>query len=269
MKKFILFTAFTLALPLAASAQDDTYFVPTKKYVEKAEREYGMPQNTYYSGSRRSVDEYNRMGSSVQAIDSAGNDVIDFDGVEGVFPDSASSAAYNGIDDNDYRYTRTMSRFDGYYWNDSFRAGYYAGISSRRGWYDSWYYYDPWLYSGWAYDPWYYGWAGYWCTPYYWGYPYYWGHHHHYYWPAGGTHQIAGRYTGTANRATFSTNRATLHGGNRATFNRATGRATVNTNRNTFSTNRSSGTFSTNRSSSGSFGGGRSSGGGGSFRGRR
>ena len=84
MKKFILLTVVA-ALPLTLMAQDDDmYFVPSKENVAKEAKTYGMPKNVYYSGSDRSVDEYNRrMRSRVEPIDSAGNDIIDFSAVRG------------------------------------------------------------------------------------------------------------------------------------------------------------------------------------------
>ena len=129
MKKLLLLTVVA-ALPLGLMAQDDDmYFVPTKENVAKETKNYGMPKKTYYSGSNRSVDEYNRSAwSSVVPIDSAGNDIIDFSAVRGVYPDS--TVAY----ENDYKYTKRLSRFDGYtstseaYWD-----GYRDGRWSRPG----------------------------------------------------------------------------------------------------------------------------------------
>lgn len=179
MKKLVLLSAMAV-LSLSATAQDDMYFVPTKKNVEKSAANYGIPQHTYYSGSRRSVDEYNRMavrhGSSVQSIDSVGNDIVDFDAVSGVYPDSTAVNTHE-----DYQCTRRMSRFDDYDWWD----GYYAGLSTNHwGYYDPWFswgYYDPWYSWGWGYGwPYYYSswywdypyWGG-WYGPYYHGYAYY------------------------------------------------------------------------------------------------
>ena len=161
MKKFILLTVVA-ALPIGLMAQDDDmYFVPTKENVAKEAKTYGMPRDTYYAGSQRSVDEYNRRAwSSVTPIDSAGNDIIDFSAVRGVYPDSAHSK----VTADDYKYTRRMSRFDGYtssseaYW-EGYRDGRWSSpwyYSSYYSWYAPWY--DPW------YDPWYYGrygWVGY------------------------------------------------------------------------------------------------------------
>lgn len=118
---------------------DDIYFVPTKENVAKEAEKYGMPTDTYYAGSTRSTDEYNRRAwSRVAPIDSAGNDIIDFSAEKGVYPDSAYS------DLNDYKYTRRMSRFDDY----TPSAAYWLGYRDGR-WASPWYYpgyyawYDP------------------------------------------------------------------------------------------------------------------------------
>ena len=176
MKKLLLISMLAGALPLALMAQDDDlYFMPAKKTVAEASTDrYGMPKDTYYCGSDRSVDEYNRrLESKVEVLDSISTDTT-------------------AIDD-DYKLTKRMSRFDDYRLSDNaaFWAGYQAGrydwgwhspwYYSRWGWYGSWYdpWYDPWYYGSWRwgwYDPWYYGYAG-WYDPWYygwgWGYPYY------------------------------------------------------------------------------------------------
>ena len=123
-KKVLPFCLFTF-LPLSLMAQDDDmYFVPSKENVAKEAKTYGMPRNTYYSGSQRSVDEYNRRGmSSLTPIDSAGNDIIDFSAVRGVYPDST----YTDQADNDYQLTRKMSRFDDYTPSEAYWDGYRDG----------------------------------------------------------------------------------------------------------------------------------------------
>ena len=190
MKKLLLFSMLVIALPQTMSAQDDDlYFVPKKTSAPQvAQDRFGMPKDTYYSGSDRSVDEYNRrLKSRVEVLDgdTTKSDIIDFSAEKGVYPDS--------LQIEDYKLTKRMSRFDDYRLADnaSFWAGYEAG---RRdwGWHSPWYYssygwYDPWYYSSWRwydpwYDPWYYGYAG-WYDPWYyrpgwgwgwsWRYPYY------------------------------------------------------------------------------------------------
>ena len=162
-------------MPLSMQAQDDDlYFVSKKKKattVEEVQDPYGMPKDTYYSGSDRSVDEYNRRWKSqVEEI-----------------TDSVDSLK------EDFALTKKMTRFEDYQLADNaaFWAGYRAGRDDWRwGWHSPWYYsswgwydpwYDPWYYSSWRwgwYDPWYYGYAG-WYDPWYyrgywgWRYPYY------------------------------------------------------------------------------------------------
>ena len=111
MKKLIMFLLMSVALPLSMMAQDDDmYYVPTKENKAKEAESYGMPTRTYYAGSTRSVDEYNRrMMVGANQTDSVGNDIIDFSAVRGVYPDSV----YNESD-SDYELTRRMTRFDDY-----------------------------------------------------------------------------------------------------------------------------------------------------------
>lgn len=184
MKRLLLISMIAGMLPLSLVAQDDDlYFVPKKKSVEKVTDNYGIPAGVYYSGSDRSIDEYNRRTKSYYEVigaDSTLNDTISFSAEKGVYPDS--------ISDEDFKLTKEMSRFDDYRLSDydAFWAGYNAGrydwawhspwYFSRYGWYDPWYYsrwawYDPWYYGyGW-YNPWYYGYG--WYDPWYYGYGWY------------------------------------------------------------------------------------------------
>ena len=200
MKKWILLSALLGAMPLSMLAQDDDmYFVPTKANVAKTKASYGVPRDTYYSGSNRSADEYNRRGSSYQVI--AGDslsDVIDFSAVAGVYPDSTE----------EFGLTRQMQRWDGYEPSDAYAAGYTAGRRDSWGWHSPWYWssYYPW-YDYWYYDPWYYsyyGWYGGWYDPWYygWGYPYYyrsWYYNPGYWGWGGGGSGYAHNYPGTRN----------------------------------------------------------------------
>lgn len=192
MKKLILILLLIGALPLSMVAQDDDlYFVPKKKSAaERVTENYGLPRETYYSGSNRSVDDYNRRVSTYVPIDSASSDIIDFNGELGVYPDSLE----------DFKITKKMERFDDYSLSEN--EAYWAGYQQARSdllWHSPWYYrtygwynwYDPWYYTSWhlgLYDPWYYGpygwyyggWRYGWWDPwydslyygYYWGYPY-------------------------------------------------------------------------------------------------
>ena len=181
MKRLLLISMIASMLPLSLVAQDDDlYFVPKKKSVDKVTDNYGIPTDVYYSGSDSSIDEYNRRTKSryeVIGADSVLCDTISFSAEKGVYPDS--------ISDEDFKLTKEMSRFDDYRLsdNEAFWAGYRAGrydwawhspwYFSRYGWYDPWYYsrwawYDPWYYGyGW-YNPWYYGYG--WYDPWYYGY---------------------------------------------------------------------------------------------------
>ena len=258
MKKLLLLTVVA-ALPLGLMAQDDDmYFVPTKENVAKETKNYGMPKKTYYSGSNRSVDEYNRSAwSSVVPIDSAGNDIIDFSAVRGVYPDSTYVEATD-----DYKYTKRLSRFEGYTASDAYWEGYRDGrwtspwyYSSYYPWYDSWYYWN---------DPWYYGYYGYyssWYSPWYYrGYyrPWrYWGWY-------GPRYYARGHYRPGQSRRFHITRPATTvdrtYGNGR--FSNSS-RVSHGTFGNGSSMSRGSGSFgSSTRSSSGGFGGGGSRGGG-------
>ena len=214
MKKFVLLAVLVAAMPLTTMAQDDDlYFNPKQEAKKEAAlreqrakayaRVRAVRDSLYaihWSGSPRSVDEYNRNGrilSHYQGIttDSLGNDIISFRLEKGVKPDSIyddEAFAQKFINqDEDFEYTRDLSRWDGYYnpwfydyygvgpyywrsgywgWRNPWRYGYYAG------WYDPWFdpFYDPWYYgyAGWYggwYSPWY-GWGGYY-NPWYWGGP--------------------------------------------------------------------------------------------------
>ena len=111
MNSKLLVSLMLGALPLTMVAQDDDmYFVPAKKSTAVRTRTSVAPRPApvYYSGSNRDVDEYNRRGGSYYQVvsnDSTGNDIIDFNGEVGVYPDSVLT--------EDYALTRQMSRWDG------------------------------------------------------------------------------------------------------------------------------------------------------------
>ena len=293
MKKLLLFSMLVIALPQTMSAQDDDlYFVPKKTTAPEEEQDrFGMPKDTYYSGSDRSVDEYNRrFKSRVEVLDgdTTKNDIIDFSAEKGVYPDS--------LQIEDYKLTKRMSRFEDYRLADNaaFWAGYDAG---RRdwGWHSPWYYssygwYDPWYYSSWRwydpwYDPWYYGYAG-WYDPWYyrpgwgwgwsWRYPYY---RPHYVVISGGGRRHSGYIgTGTIRRdgTTYGYGgRRGVIAGNSSRMSSLRERASRlgGSSYNSGNTRRSgSGNFSGYRGGNSNFGGSRSSGGfsgGGSFGGSR
>lgn len=280
MKKLIMSLLLLGVMPISMMAQDDDmYFVPTKENVAKEKNTYGMPSNTYYAGTSRSVDDYNRrVWSTVEPIDSLGNDIIDFSAVRGVYPDSA----YTEVDETgDYQLTRKMSRFDDYtpsaaYW-EGYRDGQWMSpwyspswyYRSWYSWYDPWYWNDPWYYPGWRYgwySPWYYGYGAWYGGYYgYYGYAGWGGYHHGTYRPRQTTHRVQhlggsnfGGHRGTSTRPStrdYNTSGSSF-GGSRSSSYRPSG---------------SSGSFGggAGRSGSGSFGGGRSTSGGRSFGGRK
>lgn len=249
MKKLILLTIMLGTLPLTMMAQDDDmYFVPTKKSVDKDRARYGLPGGTYYPGCDRSVDEYNRRAGHFHSVvppDSTASDIIDFDGQLGVYPDSTQQ---------DFAATREMSRWDGYepgaaYWdgyNDGRRDGAWHSpwfYNSYYPWYTGWY--DPWYMDRWYYDPWYYGYYG-WRDPWYYGY-YGYGYYHPWYYggwyggyviyngPTGNTGTLArngiysrsatsGRVTGYTSSSRFDGARNRAYSGNsgRTTYGNST-----------------------------------------------
>ena len=273
MGKMVLPLYLFAFLPLSMMAQDDDmYFVPTKENIAKEAKKYGMPEKSYYSGINRSVDEYNRrvqFGNPADS-DSIGNDIIDFSAVRGVYPDSINTQS---AEDEDYKLTRQMSRFDDYTPSEAYWDGYRAGRWSSP-WYNSWYsWYDPWAYDPLWYwnDPFYYSSWYSWRYPYYysWYSPRYYGYYGYYRpWYGGGYYGGGGRSysrAGVTHHKSTSTRRGTDLGGYRSSNSR------MNTvTRSSNNTNNSLGGYrSSNSSSSGSFGGGNSGGfssGGGSSR---
>lgn len=274
MKRLFVFSYLLGAMSLTSVAQDDDlYFVPKKSSVEVKTDRYGLPKDTYYVGSDRSVDEYNRRGKSTYEVidgDSTKVDVIDFSSEKGVYPDS--------LVQEDYKLSKKMTRFEDY--NAGEKAAYWSGYKDGRTdlrWHSPWYYsyygwYDPWYFRPWYdpwYDPWFYGYAG-WDPWYYrWGYPYrYWGYSWGYPYVHGGyivsrpvRYRSARQPFGTGSRR--SGTGSSRYGG-RNSFGASYGR-----DRYSSSTPVSRGSFGASRSGGSSYGGGSFSGGsrsgGGSF----
>ena len=190
---YLLAVLMAATMPFTAMAQDDDlYFNPKKEAKKQAEhraqlqRAYAEQKARrdsiyalYWSGSNRSVDEYNRGGRFLShyenvGTDSLGNDIIQFHVGKGVAPDSIYDDAYfaqkYADPEEDFSRTREMSRWDGYYdpwfydyygygpyywrsrmwgWRNPWRYGYYAG------WYDPWFdpWYDPWWLVWWLVQP--------------------------------------------------------------------------------------------------------------------
>lgn len=195
-------------LPSTMLAQDDMYFTPTKEDVKKAKKEREKQQlemnartgmGTYYSGLNKTDDEYNRRvrrsnqtkvtripdSDSGYSADSVASDIIQFQTANDYADTLKTDTVYKYVflDDDDFWYTRNLSRYYDFYW-----WGYHPWYYGRPiGWYTGWYgpygpWYDPWFdpwYDPWFayryygfYDPWFYAWYG----PYD---PYF--YHHHWY----------------------------------------------------------------------------------------
>ena len=283
MKKIVLISILSGFVSLCAFAQDDMYFIPKK--VDKAEQrqEIDIPVGYVGNAPLRDVDEYNRRGqfaSQYFMLDSAAayNDVIDFTvdtayvaGNDSLLMyDDDFDYAYNPEDD--YVYSRRMSRYDDFYWYDPWYYGWYG--------YGPYWYGRPYWYAGVWYDPWYDPWFYGWSRPWGWYYPSHW---HVAYRPYRGV-------TGTSNHSRPGVNRNNGARYNRVSrFNRNqnsvnrrfpdnnnvnrqnSNRSSFGGNRNSFSRPSGTSSFGGNRSGGGfrggSFGGGRS--GGGRFGGRR
>ena len=283
--KCMLFSLLFGMLPLSMMAQDDMYFVTGKQ--KKAETtseprsDYAPVQETYYSGSNRDVDEYNRRGgSSYEVLPADTGDIISFDPVKGVYPDSLT----------DFKATREMTRWDGYTPTEDYWEGYNHGSKDSRAtwhspwyyssyypWYDSWYW-DPWYYDRWYWDPWYYsswhyGWYDPWYYRGYWG----WGTYYHYGWGGyyGGGWYHGGGYVynsgwrggrdyhtvahgtgyGRNSGSVTGTRRASRFGGRTTATASASGRSGIGTTRGTSVARRSGSSVGVRQSSSGSYSG--------------
>lgn len=249
MKRFILFAILLGVLPTSLLAQDDDlYFTPSPK-VEKNVGDDVAESPTYYGGINKSENDYNRryrVPGTYKRIgsDSLGNDIIRFRTYDGSFGIDtvymADSYYYNDMDD--YRFSRRMSRFDGFY-----GYGYYGSWCYPSPYYYRMGFYDPWVDD--FYDPWYYGYGGYygyygyrrpWHYYGYYGYPYYYDSFYYsrpyygYYWaPRYGYY--SGR-TGTQNHwagsGSYSPNQFGGHRG--AVINRGSGYYNQRRNTNSF-----------------------------------
>ena len=155
MKKRFLLSVLLGTFALSGVAQDDMYFVPSKKSNERGARPVQVdpssvrPSGTYYSGSTRSVGDYNRRwASSYEVLPADTGDIVSFSPVEGVYPDSLG----------DFELTQRMTRWEGYEPSIAYWEGYAQGRRDYIGWHSPWYYssyyswYDPWYYDIWYWD---------------------------------------------------------------------------------------------------------------------
>lgn len=224
------------ALPLGIAAQNDVYYIPSKKVNEvtvsgkngaTSNKNYGNYDYQYSeetnAGSNRDVDEYNRRRSST------GRSSSDKEYAED------NPSLQSGVDgaENNFSCTKMIVRFHSpagiivsspYYWDicydntwDVYLDAWAFGLPSWSYWtyaYDPWYYNRWWYRTCWDYTwGWYDPWWGYsywgWGRPVYWGWdrPYYgyWGggwYSHH--WGYGGyapgfQHVGGGRYFANGN----------------------------------------------------------------------
>ena len=217
MKK-VLFVLLALGLSsVGAYAQDDVYFVPTKKAILKerqAEREAtarALTESTYTpindnvseeyyenwadetTGRAMDVDAYNRRGNGL-LVDTTPIDTIAVD-----------STAYSvTVEEEEYSPTARLVRFRSprgviyaspYYADYIYDLAFYDpwffdGFYGSSFWYNSWafspFYYDPWYFGSWWGTPWHHHWGWYdYCWG--WGYGWYpaWGHGCHPGWHPG------------------------------------------------------------------------------------
>ena len=124
MKRVVLLSVLFGAMPLLSMAQDDLYFTPSKaeqtKYLKDRVEE---DRPVYYSGIGKSNDEYNRRGQysyKKVGVDSLGNDIF-MSRISTLHGDSVVlDTIYGGLtrrydsNNDDFAYSRRMSRFDGY-----------------------------------------------------------------------------------------------------------------------------------------------------------
>lgn len=297
MNKNIILLFLATIITTMVCAQDDMYFVPTKKEkAPKPKKEVSnvpFAGNTYFIGMNVSDDEYNRRGkklksgyyqvgdSIVFSDDSIASDIISFTPVtdSNVAKKERDTMYVFVAEPEDYRYSRYLSLWDDFYFNRWFYGPAWRYVWYPGGpWYDPWFgpWYNPW-YDPWFYD--YYAWGPYWY-PWHYG-PYYrnyWYDPYPYHYIAGGgghhgtstsRHPGRGGSGGVVLRSTAGTNNNNLVARrNGDVVNRFTGRETTSRGWNSNHNNRGYNDYSRGNNSyspshsSGFSGGGYSSGGG-------
>ena len=184
--RIFLLLFFVVGSVLHAIAQDDLYFVPTKKKVTPKTDVYTSSDYDNWADNRNStidVDAYNRRGTS----------------------DKTNESEYYSEDNDTESFTSRIVRFHApgvtvvsspYYteYIDVYADPWYSYYSpyswhnytwsSHYGWSYSWGWNHPyhWYYS--CYDPWW-GWHGHYHPVYHHAWhPHHGGHHHHHYYPS-------------------------------------------------------------------------------------
>lgn len=254
-KRILILATMALFSAISMMAQDDDMYFTGKKHQKRdastmrsvVTQVEDDTTPTYYCGSMRSVDEYNRRGRYRQFSDSLNYE-----------PDSIL------VSRQDYENAMKLKRFDGYHSNVLiindpwyYDPWYYDSWYWHTRWYDPWY--DPWYtpyHYGW-YSSW--GWGG-WYRPYHWGGwygPTYWGHTSTWtrggssrYVPNNGRYATARREYGNTNRQSSSRNATTQRGNSFA--NRTTTRSYDNTPTRTYTNPTTSRSNSFSSSSAGS-----------------
>lgn len=244
MKKMLLSLLMVALMPFALNAQtanDDLYYVPSKKKEAKIDIKAPVKETTVMVETEtpikvvvrdkkkqvRDIDEYNRRYDSREYEFTEENDTLYIDEREVAELDGEWVNGFDGTED-DYEYAVRLIRFRNplyavsvgspFYWNivygmsswdwnvytDGYNAYAFPTYTNSLWW--NWRYGPIWYNSYWSwYD-------------YYWNYPYYawhshyypyWHHHHHFY-PSyvGGRHYTHNAYTNRASRvyrATAST----------------------------------------------------------------
>lgn len=231
---------FVTGSALCCMAQDDLYFVPTKKKeVQKVDVSTSSEYDNWADNrnSTIDVDAYNRRGTSDKTDDSA------------YYPEEDDNESYTNrivrfhapgvtVVSSPY-YTEYIDVYaDPWYSFYSPYSWYNYTWSSHYGWYYSWGWNRPyhWYYS--CYDPWW-GWHGHYHPVHHpvW-YPHHGGHHHHYY-PSRTEHR---RPTASNRGYRPSTERGTRPSADRRPRqnreNTSINRGNTSTNRNSVSTDR-------------------------------
>lgn len=242
-KQLFLLLAFIIGSAVDTLAQDDLYFVPSKKKAKKVQAEqYDAVEYDDWAEGRNSdmdIDAYNRRSGSADKgadtyNDHAGesesftNRIVRFHAPGITVVSSPYYTDYIDVyTDPWYAFYRPYSWYD-------------FGWHNYYGWHTSWWWSTPYYWHSSWYDPWW-GWHGHYHPIYYPGWhPHHGGHHHHYY-PSRTEH----RRPVASNRGYRpSTERGTRPSADRRP---SQNRNSVSTNRNNSSTNRN--TISSDRNS--------------------
>ena len=253
-KQLFLLLAFIVGSAMNIVAQDDLYFVPSKKKAKKQSVEtYESMEYDNWADHREGamdVDTYNRRGRTTQKESSS---YYDQNEGEESFTNRIVRFHAPGITVvSSPHYTEYIDIYTDPWYTFYRPYGWYNyGWYGHYGWYSSWWWNDPFYWHSSWYDPWW-GWHHHYHPVYHPGfhhgwYPHYGGHHHHHYYPSRTEH----RRPSASNRGYRpSTERGTRPSiGQRPSQNRgnaSTNRGNASTNRKNSSTNRN--TVSNDRS---------------------